>query len=71
MIFDQKNEGFLSSCFTTDKEIFVVLNPSEKDREKQCFLIISLLSHKLTEELIFSQKQSQSIQSVKIERQFF
>ena len=57
MIFDQKNEGFLSSCFTTDEEIFVVLNPSEKDREKQCFLILSLLSHNLTEKLIFSQKR--------------
>ena len=34
MIFDQKNEGFLSSCFTPDEEIFVVLNPSEKEREK-------------------------------------
>ena len=34
MIFDQKNEGLLSYCFTTDEEIFVVLNPSEKDREK-------------------------------------
>ena len=43
MIFDQKNEGFISSCFTTDEEIFVVLNPSEKDREKHCFLILGLL----------------------------
>ena len=57
MIFDQKNEEFLSSCFTTDEEIFLVLNPSEKDREKQCFLILSLLGHKLTEKLIFSQKR--------------
>ena len=57
MIFDQKNEGFLSSCFTTDKEIFLVLNPSEKDREKQCCLILCLLSHNLTEKLIFSQKR--------------
>ena len=63
MIFDQKNEGFLSSCFTPDEEIFVVLNPSEKEREKnkkrrgkrtgkerekQCFLILGLLSHSLT-----------------------
>ena len=56
MIFDQKNEGFLSSCFTTDEEIFLVLNPSEKDRENQCCLILSLLSHNLTEKLIFSQK---------------
>ena len=48
MIFDQKNEGFLSSCFTPDEEIFVVLNPSEKKREKQCFLILGLLSHSLT-----------------------
>jgi len=30
IVFDQKNEGFLSSYFTTDEEIFVVLNPSEK-----------------------------------------
>ena len=29
-IFDLKNEGFLSSWFTTDEELFVVLNPSEK-----------------------------------------
>ena len=30
MIFGQKNEGFLSSCFTTDEETFVqVLNPSK------------------------------------------
>ena len=57
MIFDQKNGGFLSSCFTTDEEIFVVLNPSEKDKEKQCFLILSLLSHNLTGKLIFSQKR--------------
>ena len=57
MMFDQKNEGFISSCFTTDEEIFVVLNPSEKDREKQYFLILSLLSHNLTEKLIFSQKR--------------
>ena len=35
MIFDQKNEGFLLSYFTNNREIFVVLNPSEKDREKQ------------------------------------
>ena len=40
MIFDQKNEGFLSSCFTTDEEIFVVLNPSVK----QCFPILLLMS---------------------------
>ena len=59
MIFDQKNKGFLSSCFTTDEEIFMVLNPSEKDREKQCFLILSLLSHNLTGKLIFSQKKSE------------
>ena len=57
MIFDQKNEGFISSCFTTDAEICVVLNPSEKDREKQCFLILSSLSHNLTGKLIFSQKR--------------
>ena len=57
MIFDQNNKGFLSSCFTTDEEIFVVLNPSEKDREKQCFPILSLLSHNLTGKLIFSQKR--------------
>ena len=57
MIFNQKNEGFLSSCFTTDEEIFGVLNPSEKDREKQCFVIFSLLSHNLTGKLLFSQKR--------------
>ena len=93
IIFDQKNEGFLSSCFTTDEEIFVVLNPSEKDREKQSFLNLSLLSHNLNGKLIFSDiliaccfwcfqmvilmlsnytfdalLQSQSIQSVEIER---
>ena len=33
------------------------LNPSEKDREKHCFLILSLLSHNLTGKLIFSQKR--------------
>ena len=43
--------------FTTDEEIFVLVNPSEKDREKQCFLILSLLSHNLTGKLIFSQKR--------------
>ena len=57
MIFDQKNEGFLSSCFRTDEEIFLVLNPSEKDRKKQCFLILSLLSHNLTGKLSFSLKR--------------
>ena len=57
MIFDQKNEGFLSSCFTTDEEIFVVLNPSEIDMENQFFLILSLLSHDLTGKLIFSPKK--------------
>jgi len=55
MIFDQKNGGFLSSGFTTEEEIDVVLNPSEK--EQQCFLILSLLSHNLTGKLIFSQKE--------------
>jgi len=34
MIFDQKNEGFLSSCFTAEKIIVIVLNPSKKHREK-------------------------------------
>ena len=34
-----------------------MLNPSEKDREKQCFVILSLLSHNLTGKLIFSQKR--------------
>ena len=57
MIFDQKNEEFLSSYFTTDEEIFVVWNPSAKHREKQCFLILSLFSHNLTGKLIFSQKK--------------
>ena len=57
MIFDQKNGGFLSSGFTTDEEIFVVLNPSEKDKEKQCFLILSLFSHNLAGKLIFSLKR--------------
>ena len=57
MIFDQKNEGFLTSYFTTDEEIFVVLKPSEKHREKQCFLILSSFSHNLTGKLIFSQKK--------------
>ena len=55
MIFDQKNGGFLSSGFTTEEEIDVVLNPSEK--EQQCFLILSLLSHNLTGKLIFSLKR--------------
>ena len=53
MIFYQKNEGFLSSYFTTDEEIFVVLNPSEK----QCFLILSSFSHNLTRKLIFFSKR--------------
>ena len=52
MIFYQKNEGFLSSYFPTDEEIFVMLNPSEK----QCFLILSSFSHNLTRKLIFFQK---------------
>ena len=56
IIFDQKNEGFLSSYFTTDKKLFVVLNPSEKHREKQCFLILSSFSYNLTRKLIFYQK---------------
>ena len=55
---NQKNEGNFSFCFTPNEEIFVVLNLSEKDREKQCFLILSLISHNLTEKLIFSQKES-------------
>ena len=33
------------------------LNPSEKDREKHCFLILSLLSHNLNGKLLFSQKR--------------
>ena len=57
MIFDQKKEGFLTSCFTTEEEIFVVLKPSEIDRKKQCFLIFSLLSNDLTGKLILSQKR--------------
>ena len=57
MIFYQKNEGFLSSYFTTDEEIFVVLNPSEK----QFFLILSSFSHNLTRKLIFSQKEREGI----------
>ena len=57
MIFDHKNEEFLSSCFTTDEEIFVLLNPSEKHSEKQCFLILRSFSHNLTRKLIFSQKE--------------
>ena len=56
IIFDEKNENFLSS----DEEIFVVLNPSEKNREKQCFLILSLFKHNLTGKLIFSQKEWES-----------
>ena len=35
----------------------MVLNPSEKDREKQCFLFLSLLSHNLTGKFIFFQKR--------------
>ena len=57
MIFDQKIEGFLLSYFTTDEEIFVVLNPSEKHREKQCFLILSSFSHNLIGKLVLSQKR--------------
>ena len=57
MIFDQKNKVFLTSCFTTDEEIFVVWNQSEKHSEKQCFLILSSFSHNLTGKLIFSQKE--------------
>ena len=56
-MFDQKNEKFLSSCFTTDEEIFVLLNPSGKHSEKQCFIILSSFSHNLTGKLIFSQKE--------------
>ena len=69
MIFDQKNEGFLSSCFTTDEEIFVVLNSSEKNREKQCFLILCLLGHNLAGKLSFSPKRvSKASKVFKIER---
>ena len=57
MIFDQKNEGFPLFHFTPVEEIFVVLKPYEKDREKQCFLILSSFSHNLTRKLIFSQKE--------------
>ena len=42
-----KNEGFLSSCFTTDEEIFVVLNPSEKNRVKECFLKKEWVRHQI------------------------
>ena len=35
----------------------MVLNSSEKDREKQNFLILSLFSHNLGGKLIFSQKR--------------
>ena len=37
--------------------MFVELNPSEKHREKQCFLILSSWSHNLTGKLIFSLKK--------------
>ena len=58
MIFDQKNEEFLSSYFTTDQEIFVVLNPSEKQR----FQMFSLLSHTYDWKVnIFSKKASNLI----------
>ena len=57
MIFDQKNEGFPLFHFTPVEEIFVVLKPYEKHREKQCFLILSSFSHNLTRKLIFSQKE--------------
>ena len=56
--FDQKNEEFLSSYFTTDEEIFVVINPSEKQR----FQIFSLLSHTYDWKVnIFSKKASNLI----------
>ena len=42
--------------FYNSWEIFVVLNPTEKHREKQCFIIFGSFSHILTEKLIFSQK---------------
>ena len=53
--FWPKNKGFLSFCFTIDEEIFVVLNPSEKQREKHMFP--KSLSHNMTGKLIFSQKR--------------
>ena len=49
-----KMKDFLHLVLQPNEEIFVVLNPSGKDREKQCFLILSLLSHNLTGTLIFS-----------------
>ena len=51
-------KDFFHLVLQPNKEIFVVLNPSEKDREEQCFLILlSLLSHNLTGKLTFCQKR--------------
>ena len=50
-------KDFLHLVLQPNEEIFVVLNPSRKDREKQCFLILSLLSHNLTGMLTFSQNR--------------
>ena len=55
MIFDQKMKDFFHLVWQPDEEIFVVLNPSGKDREKQCFIILILLNHNLIGKLIFSQ----------------
>ena len=45
--FDQKNEGFLSACFTTDLKIFVVLNPSEKQCNIENWLNNALIKIKM------------------------
>ena len=38
----------------------MVINSSEKHREKHCFIILSSFSHNLTRKLIFSQKEWES-----------
>ena len=57
LFLTRKVKDFFYLVLQPMMKYFVMLNPSEKNREKHCFLILSLLSHNLTGKLSFSQKR--------------
>ena len=57
LFLTRKVKDFFHLVLQRMMKYFVVLNPSEKNREKHCFLILILLSHNFTRKLIFSQKR--------------